>query len=292
MPILKAKPRDHAWVRAPPKAEEPFLAATVVATSDGQVTVSSDAAGEQSFPLASDDIFLANPANTNADDHCGLIHMNEPAVLENTRVRFAANQIYTYVGKICVALNPFASLPIYGEAEMARYKDKDVGARGCPPHLYAMAEVSYKAVRRSQLTACLVMSGESGAGKTETTKHLMRYLAWRSESVGAQAGAPPQLTRLADACRSGAQTPCSRLTLLLLLTPSGPVPGVGTGHPLDQPAARGLRQRQDGACLSLTPAHPPAAAMQGSAARRCERASAAPCPSARCATRTRRASAR
>jgi len=66
---------------------------------------------------------------------------------------------------------------------MKVYIDKDTGAKGCPPHLYAMAEQSYKHVKRHKAAACLVMSGESGAGKTETTKHLMRYLSFRSESL-------------------------------------------------------------------------------------------------------------
>eukprot|EP00967_Tisochrysis_lutea_P145350 scaffold272800_cov32-Tisochrysis_lutea.AAC.2 len=66
---------------------------------------------------------------------------------------------------------------------MAKYKDKDVGARGTEPHVYAMGEAAFRHVKRHKAPAAIVMSGESGAGKTETTKHIMRYLAWRSETI-------------------------------------------------------------------------------------------------------------
>ena len=83
-------------------------------------------------------------------------------------------------GKILVALNPFGPLSVYGEEAMAKYKDKDIGAKGLDPHVYAMGEAAFKHVKRHKTPAALIMSGESGAGKTETTKHLMRYLAVRA----------------------------------------------------------------------------------------------------------------
>ena len=83
-------------------------------------------------------------------------------------------------GKILVALNPFGPLSVYGEGAMAKYKDKDIGAKGLDPHVYAMGEAAFKHVKRHKTPAALIMSGESGAGKTETTKHLMRYLAVRA----------------------------------------------------------------------------------------------------------------
>jgi len=66
---------------------------------------------------------------------------------------------------------------------MGRFVDKDVGAKGTEPHVYAMGEIAFKHVKRSRAAFALIMSGDSGAGKTETTKHLMRYLAWRSETL-------------------------------------------------------------------------------------------------------------
>ena len=66
---------------------------------------------------------------------------------------------------------------------MVSYLDKDIGVGSVPPHVYAMGEAAFKHVKRHKAPAALVMSGESGAGKTETTKHVMRYLAWRSENT-------------------------------------------------------------------------------------------------------------
>ena len=66
---------------------------------------------------------------------------------------------------------------------MKKYVDVEVGAKGREPHVYAMGEAAYKYVKRHLAPSAIIMSGESGAGKTETTKHLMRYLAWRSETV-------------------------------------------------------------------------------------------------------------
>jgi len=157
---------------------------TNVQQNGARVTVRRAQGGpEETLDTSKHDIFPANVQGLTTNDHCALIHLNEPCVLENSKLRFLRDEIYTYTGKILVALNPFGPLPVYGESQMATYVDKEIGAKGLSPHLYAMGEAAYKHVKRHKSPSALVMSGESGAGKTETTKHLMRYLAWRSERV-------------------------------------------------------------------------------------------------------------
>jgi myosin heavy subunit len=94
-------------------------------------------------------------------------------------VRYERNDIYTFTGRILVALNPFQSLPIYGDAMMKRFSAKSDG-KEAEPHVYAIGELAYARMRRTGGSQAVVMSGESGAGKTETTKHLMRYLTQRA----------------------------------------------------------------------------------------------------------------
>jgi myosin heavy subunit len=197
----KVKVGDSVWLRGG-KGSDPFVQATIgnVQQNGARITVKRAAGGEETLDTAKADFFPSNEKDLMTSDHCALIHLNEPCVLENTRLRYQKDKIYTYTGKILVALNPFGSLPIYGEKIMEKYIDKDTGAKGCPPHLYAMGEQSYKHVKRHKAAACLVMSGESGAGKTETTKHLMRYLAFRSESVSSKSTG--KLGELADAILS------------------------------------------------------------------------------------------
>eukprot|EP00965_Chrysotila_dentata_P238876 6202775-Pleurochrysis_carterae.AAC.1 len=105
------------------------------------------------------------------------------------------------------------------EDYMAKYKEKDVGAKGAMPHVFAMGEAAFKHVKRHGAPTAIIMSGESGSGKTETTKYLMRYLAWRSESIRYAHGAPACLGGRSErrACAAGggragrgAQAPCGR----------------------------------------------------------------------------------
>ena len=96
------------------------------------------------------------------------------------RARFAKDKMYTMTGSILLAVNPFQRLPIYGEDKMPRYKGKKLGSPGTEPHVYAMAEAAYATMRKTGCSQSLAVSGESGAGKTETNKGLMNYLAWRS----------------------------------------------------------------------------------------------------------------
>ena len=79
------------------------------------MTVKRDGSStEEALDAAKADIFPANEAGMMTNDHCALIHLNEPCILENSRLRFDKDLIYTYTGKILVALNPFAKLSIYG----------------------------------------------------------------------------------------------------------------------------------------------------------------------------------
>ncbi|KAJ0507274.1 putative myosin ATPase [Helianthus annuus] len=150
----------HVWVDDPNKA-----------WIDGQVTKITGQEAEIETPdLKKVVAKLSNvyPKDTEApaggvDDMTKLSYLHEPGVLQNLRIRYELNEIYTYTGNILIAINPFQKLPhLYDGHMMEEYKGAPFGELS--PHVFAVADASY--------------SGESGAGKTETTKMLMQYLAY------------------------------------------------------------------------------------------------------------------
>uniref|UniRef100_A0AC11E0W6 Myosin IG n=1 Tax=Ovis aries TaxID=9940 RepID=A0AC11E0W6_SHEEP len=95
--------------------------------------------------------------------------------MENLKLRFEKGRIYTYIGEVLVSVNPYQELPLYGPEAIARYQGRELYER--PPHLYAVANAAYRAMKRRSRDTCIVISGESGAGKTEASKHIMQYIA-------------------------------------------------------------------------------------------------------------------
>ncbi|KAI3447180.1 hypothetical protein Pfo_003845 [Paulownia fortunei] len=110
------------------------------------------------------------------DDMTKLSYLHEPGVLQNLAARYELNEIYTYTGNILIAINPFQRLPhLYDTHMMEQYKGAALGELS--PHVFAIADVAYRAMINEGKSNSILVSGESGAGKTETTKMLMRYLA-------------------------------------------------------------------------------------------------------------------
>ncbi|AQK97825.1 Myosin family protein with Dil domain, partial [Zea mays] len=106
-----------------------------------------------------------------------LSYLHEPGVLDNLAVRYAKNIIYTYTGNILIAINPFQRLPSLVDAlTMEKYKGANLG--DLDPHVFAIADAAYRQMINEGKSNSVLVSGESGAGKTETTKLLMRYLAF------------------------------------------------------------------------------------------------------------------
>ncbi|MQL83467.1 hypothetical protein Taro_015960, partial [Colocasia esculenta] len=111
------------------------------------------------------------------DDMTKLSYLHEPGVLQNLATRYELNEIYTYTGNILIAVNPFQRLPhLYDAHMMEQYKGASLGELS--PHVFAVADVAYRAMINEGKSNSILVSGESGAGKTETTKMLMRYLAY------------------------------------------------------------------------------------------------------------------
>jgi len=106
-----------------------------------------------------------------------LNYLNEPGVLWNLKVRYQQDDIYTYTGSILIAVNPFAPMPhLYGSHMMEQYRRVQLGE--ISPHVYAIADTAYCQMQRNKKSQSILVSGESGAGKTETSKLIMQYLAW------------------------------------------------------------------------------------------------------------------
>ncbi|KAM7269182.1 hypothetical protein ACFE04_024679 [Oxalis oulophora] len=134
------------------------------------------------------------------DDMTKLSYLHEPGVLQNLKTRYELNEIYvsflnsshnckkdyvTYTGNILIAINPFQRLPqLYDAQMMQQYKGAPFGELS--PHVFAIADVSYRAMIKEGKSNSILVSGESGAGKTETTKMLMQYLAFLGGRVATE----------------------------------------------------------------------------------------------------------
>uniref|UniRef100_A0AAR2J7Y4 Myosin motor domain-containing protein n=1 Tax=Pygocentrus nattereri TaxID=42514 RepID=A0AAR2J7Y4_PYGNA len=100
-------------------------------------------------------------------------YTSEAAFIENLRRRYKENLIYTYIGSVLVSVNPYRELEIYSKQHMERYRG--VNFYEISPHIYALADNSYRAVRTERKDQCILISGESGAGKTEASKKVLQY---------------------------------------------------------------------------------------------------------------------
>uniref|UniRef100_A0A8C1Z4L6 Myosin VAa n=1 Tax=Cyprinus carpio TaxID=7962 RepID=A0A8C1Z4L6_CYPCA len=116
------------------------------------------------------------------NDLTALSYLHEPAVLHNLKVRFMDSKlIYTYCGIVLVAINPYETLPIYGTDIINAYSGQNMG--DMDPHIFAVAEEAYKQMARDERNQSIIVSGESGAGKTVSAKYAMRYFATVSGSA-------------------------------------------------------------------------------------------------------------
>ena len=140
-------------------------------------------------------------SSSTPDDLIQLTHLHEPAVVQCLERRYCDGQIYTSTGPILLALNPFRMCEgLYGEQVMKKYWNNKL-RKSLPPHVYATADEAFKTMMRQieatsyypnqvqdpqpEVTAdqCVLVSGESGAGKTVTTKFIMKYLATLSQNM-------------------------------------------------------------------------------------------------------------
>ncbi|XP_026520976.1 unconventional myosin-VI isoform X4 [Notechis scutatus] len=131
------------------------------------------AAINQVFPAEED-------SKKDVEDNCSLMYLNEATLLHNIRVRYSKDRIYTYVANILIAVNPYFDIPkLYSLDVIKKYQGKSLGT--LPPHVYAIADKAFRDMKVLKMSQSIIVSGESGAGKTENTKFVLRYL---TESYG------------------------------------------------------------------------------------------------------------
>lgn len=113
------------------------------------------------------------------NDLCNLPNLTETTLLENLKRRFLKQKIYTYAGSILIAINPFKFLPIYNPKYVQMYESHQLGK--LEPHIFAIADVAYHTMLKKHINQCIVISGESGSGKTQSTNFLIHCLTALSQ---------------------------------------------------------------------------------------------------------------
>ncbi|XP_049344501.1 myosin-6-like isoform X4 [Solanum verrucosum] len=173
---------SHVWVEDP---EVAWLDGVVVEINGEEITV--DCNSEKTVTANLSNVYArdTDAPSCGVDDMTKLSYLHEPGVLQNLRSRYDMNEIYTYTGSILIAVNPFKRLPhLYAKSVMEQYKGVALGE--LPPHPFAVADSAYRQMIHEGISQSILVSGESGAGKTESTKMLMQYLAYMGGRAAAE----------------------------------------------------------------------------------------------------------
>jgi len=154
--------------------KEGFIKANITATKGDDVTVRTE--NNEDKTVKKDAIQQMNPPKFYMlDDMANMTYLNEAAVLWNLRSRYTNGYIYTYSGLFCVVINPYRRLPIYSQNVVNKYQGKR--RTEMPPHLFAIADNAYRNMLVDRENQSMLITGESGAGKTENTKKVIGYFA-------------------------------------------------------------------------------------------------------------------
>eukprot|EP00929_Paragymnodinium_shiwhaense_P109964 TRINITY_DN7660_c0_g2_i1.p1 TRINITY_DN7660_c0_g2~~TRINITY_DN7660_c0_g2_i1.p1 ORF type:complete len:1902 (+),score=434.36 TRINITY_DN7660_c0_g2_i1:127-5832(+) len=171
-------PENRYWV---PDAEDVWTQADLKYTRDGQASFGRLSGGLLELPEKQvSTLQRVHPVDlTGADDVCSLPSISEGALLHTLRTRYGRQQIYTHVERVLIALNPFASLPIYSSEHLDRYSSAEEQSQlaDLPPHIYGLSRNAVFGVLQGKGDHIVLISGESGAGKTESAKLILSFVA-------------------------------------------------------------------------------------------------------------------
>ncbi|XP_009883588.1 PREDICTED: myosin-3-like isoform X1 [Charadrius vociferus] len=155
-------------------AKESYVKSTIQSKESGKVTVKTE--GGETLTVKEDQIFSMNPPKYDKiEDMAMMTHLHEPAVLYNLKERYAAWMIYTYSGLFCVTVNPYKWLPVYNPEVVLAYRGKK--RQEAPPHIFSISDNAYQFMLTDRENQSILITGESGAGKTVNTKRVIQYFA-------------------------------------------------------------------------------------------------------------------
>ncbi|CAL1527462.1 unnamed protein product [Lymnaea stagnalis] len=164
--------KKACWV---PDHKDGFLQAEIQSTKGEEITVKI-LKNSETKTFKKDDIQQMNPPKfEKIDDMANMTYLNEASVLHNLKSRYSSGLIYTYSGLFCVAINPYRRLPIYTQKIINAYRGKRKAEM--PPHLFSISDNAYQNMLQDRENQSMLITGESGAGKTENTKKVIMYFA-------------------------------------------------------------------------------------------------------------------
>jgi myosin heavy subunit len=170
---------EQVWCK---DEKDAWVPATVIERDDNVVVCKKSNSEEVTIPLTGKHAEVVEDvdqegAKKDVENLVDLESFTEGMVLHHIKKRYEANKIYTFVGSILVAVNPFQGLPIYSKGHIDDIRAKTAANEAASPHVFTTAGTAYHFLEDTNLPQSVLISGESGAGKTETAKKVLEFIA-------------------------------------------------------------------------------------------------------------------